>query len=149
MRYRSEHRLFFPWTIICCMFKSRQTWQSIYMHRQWDSQECLWYRVFVCMFLFFNFHQSLLVVAHYFVVIIFCKKSSVFGLKKGRHESMQRGLFVHFYLSDIKQFRPQAQLFSLKFVRFNLWLCVNLCRLWIFLCVCLFICFLWGCFISS
>ena len=23
MRYRSEYRLFFPWTIICCMFKSR------------------------------------------------------------------------------------------------------------------------------
>ena len=40
MRYRSEYRLFFPWTIICCMFKIRQTWQSIYMHRQWDSQEC-------------------------------------------------------------------------------------------------------------
>ena len=23
MRYRSEYGLFFPWTIICCMFKSR------------------------------------------------------------------------------------------------------------------------------
>jgi len=76
MRYRSEYRLFFPWTIICCMFKSQWTWQSIYMHRQWDSEECCIFASFTQLICIVSIYLSIYIKTSCVYVCLFvCKKS--------------------------------------------------------------------------